>query len=90
MRPRINRRIHVAIAVEIPAVFDAAWMAPDGRAAVVATLNPAGMDLERWREQGIDEAFATSQLKVVDAYRRPKQAYGTVQRAFKALRGLSE
>jgi hypothetical protein len=45
-------------------------MAQDGRATAVATLNPAGMDLERWREQGIDEEFARSQLRVVDAYRR--------------------
>lgn len=45
-------------------------MAEDGRAVAVATLNPAGMDLETWRSQGIDEAFAEDQLKVVDAYRR--------------------
>ena len=45
-------------------------MAEDGRAVTVATLNPAGMDLEHWQEQGIDESFARAQLRVVDAYRR--------------------
>lgn len=45
-------------------------MAGDGRAVATATLNPAGMDLERWREQGIDEAFAELQLRVVGAYRK--------------------
>lgn len=44
-------------------------MAVDGRAATVATLNPAGMDLEAWREQGMTEEFATQQLRVVEAYR---------------------
>lgn len=45
-------------------------MAEDGRAAVLATLNPAGMDLERWAELGVDEAFAREQLRVVEAYGR--------------------
>jgi hypothetical protein len=45
-------------------------MAADGHAAALATLNPAGMDLEAWREQGVDEAFAARQLRVVEAYRR--------------------
>lgn len=45
-------------------------MALDGRAAALATLNPAGMDLEAWRDLGVDEAFAAQQLRVVDAYRR--------------------
>lgn len=45
-------------------------MAEDGRAVAVATLNPAGMDLDAWRSQGIDESFAEDQLRVVEAYRR--------------------
>lgn len=45
-------------------------MAETGRAAVLSTLNPAGMDLERWREQGVDEAFARQQLRIIEAYRR--------------------
>ncbi len=43
-------------------------MAVDGRARVLATLNPAGMDLEDWQGQGIDAGFAAQQLKVVGAY----------------------
>lgn len=43
-------------------------MAVDGRVRALTTLNPAGMDLEAWREQGIDPAFADKQLRVVDAY----------------------
>jgi predicted aconitase len=45
-------------------------MALDGRAATVATLNPAGMDLEAWAELGVDQGFAARQLRVVEAYRR--------------------
>jgi hypothetical protein len=41
-----------------------------GKVAVPAVLNPAGMDLHRWREMGIDESFAKKQLEVVEAYRR--------------------
>lgn len=41
-----------------------------GRVVVPSILNPAGMDLCRWREMGIDEAFASKQLEVVEAYRR--------------------
>ncbi len=48
-----------------------AWleeMAADGRARVLATLNPAGMDLEAWEAQGIAPEFAEQQLRVVAAY----------------------
>ncbi|OPY51706.1 MAG: hypothetical protein A4E51_01486 [Methanosaeta sp. PtaU1.Bin055] len=41
-----------------------------GKVAVPAVLNPAGMDLARWREMKIGENFAKKQLKVVAAYRR--------------------
>ncbi len=33
-----------------------------------ATLNPAGMDLGRWRSMGIPEAFAEKQLRLCKAY----------------------
>lgn len=42
----------------------------EARTRVRATLNPAGMDLERWREMGVSEVFAGRQLKVIEAYRR--------------------
>ena len=45
-------------------------MARDGRAKVLATLNPAGMDLEDWRDLGISEAFAAKQKKVIQTFAR--------------------
>lgn len=38
------------------------------RARVKTTLNPAGMDLENWRELGIDEEFAAKQERVIKAF----------------------
>ena len=38
------------------------------RARVNTTLNPAGMDLENWRELGIDEDFARKQELVISAF----------------------
>jgi len=47
------------------------WIAGlQGRVAVPSILNPAGMDLLRWREMGIDEGFAERQRAVVQAYER--------------------
>ena len=40
------------------------------RARIRATLNPAGMDLDLWREMGVPEAFAEKQLRVVQAFER--------------------
>jgi hypothetical protein len=37
---------------------------------VKATLNPAGMDLEKWRLMGIPESFAEKQLQVYEAFKR--------------------
>ncbi len=39
------------------------------RVQVPTSLNPAGMDLEGWRELGIPEAFAEKQLRIMDAFR---------------------
>ena len=33
-------------------------------------LNPAGMDLCRWKEMGIEEEFALKQQQTIEAYRR--------------------
>ena len=41
-----------------------------GRARVLTTLNPAGMDLENWRALGIDPEFAENQKRVLDAFAR--------------------
>jgi len=40
------------------------------RAQIRATLNPAGMDLERWREMAIPQSFAEKQLEVISAFER--------------------
>ncbi len=39
-----------------------------GRFRVKTTLNPAGMDLNKWKEMGIDEDFAKKQMEVVDVF----------------------
>lgn len=44
-------------------------MAADGgKARVLTTLNPAGMDIENWQALGIDSDFARDQQRVIDAY----------------------
>jgi predicted aconitase len=42
------------------------WAALGARACVPAFMNPAGMDLERWREMGIAPTFARQQQRVVE------------------------
>lgn len=37
---------------------------------IKATLNPAGMDLDRWREMDVPEKFAEGQKNIVDSFRR--------------------
>ncbi|MBE0697799.1 MAG: aconitase X catalytic domain-containing protein [Anaerolineaceae bacterium] len=39
-----------------------------GRARVLTTLNPAGMDVERWEEMGISPDFAAQQERVIAAF----------------------
>jgi predicted aconitase len=39
-----------------------------GKVAVPSILNPAGMDLECWKEMGISEDFAKKQEKIILAY----------------------
>ncbi len=41
--------------------------ASDGRFRIRTTLNPIGMDLERWREMGVDRAFREGQLRILRA-----------------------
>lgn len=45
-------------------------LAKDGRVKVLTTLNPAGMDLENWRQLGITPEFAEKQNLVIDAFQR--------------------
>lgn len=46
-----------------------AEMATDGRVKVKTTLNPAGMDMENWRNLAIDEKFAEKQKRVIEAFK---------------------
>lgn len=39
-----------------------------GKTRVLATLNPAGMDIQNWQKLGIPEDFAHKQLRVLDAF----------------------
>ena len=43
-------------------------MAEDGKARVLTTLNPAGIDRENWQALGINEEFAKNQIRVIDAF----------------------
>lgn len=45
-------------------------LAKDGKARVLTTLNPAGMDLVDWKKLGIPEDFAKKQLEVIAAFRK--------------------
>ncbi|HKM59599.1 MAG TPA: aconitase X catalytic domain-containing protein [Candidatus Bathyarchaeia archaeon] len=45
-------------------------LAKDGKVRVLTTLNPAGMDLENWRQLGISPEFAEKQNLVIDAFQR--------------------
>jgi predicted aconitase len=41
-----------------------------GRARVLTTLNPAGMDIDNWQSLGISPAFAENQQRVIEAFAR--------------------
>jgi len=42
----------------------------EAKVKVLTFLNPAGMDLEKWKEMGIDESFAKKQLAIIEAFRK--------------------
>lgn len=42
------------------------WASEGARVSVPAMMNPAGMDLQRWREMGIPREFARRQQEVVE------------------------
>ncbi len=42
----------------------------DAELKVPATLNPAGMDVERWREMGIEDDFYEKQMRVLKVFER--------------------
>ena len=45
-------------------------IAKEARVKVLTFLNPAGMDLENWREMGIDEEFAKKQVAIIEAFKK--------------------
>ncbi len=46
------------------------WAAEGASVRVPTTLNPAGMELERWQEMGISPDFARPQLIAISAFRQ--------------------
>lgn len=46
------------------------WSESGAQVSVPSTLNPAGMDLDRWQELGFHQDFAEKQKKVISAYQR--------------------
>jgi len=45
-------------------------LARDGKVRVLTTLNPAGMDMENWKNLGISPDFAEKQERVIDAFKK--------------------
>ena len=45
-------------------------LAQDTQVRVPSTLNPAGVDLEFWKELGFSEDFTRKQLRIVKAYQK--------------------
>ena len=45
-------------------------MSSDAKVSVRTTLNPAGMDLDRWSEMGVKPEFANKQRAIIGAYGR--------------------
>ncbi len=48
--------------------FLAEWAAQGAHVRVPTTLNPAGLDLDGWRELGFDADFADKQARVIQAF----------------------
>jgi predicted aconitase len=48
--------------------FLADWAQQGARVRVPTTLNPAGLDLERWQTLGFDADFAAKQARVIQAF----------------------
>jgi len=46
------------------------WAEQGAKVKVKSTLNPAGMDLEKWREMGVDEGYHARQLRIIKAFEK--------------------
>lgn len=44
--------------------------AKGAKVSVLTYINPAGIDLENWRELGFSEDFAANQMRIMDAFRK--------------------
>ncbi|HEC76019.1 MAG TPA: DUF521 domain-containing protein [Thermoplasmatales archaeon] len=42
----------------------------EAKVKVLTYLNPAGMDIENWREMGIDEEFAKKQIEIINSFKK--------------------
>ncbi|HEC77301.1 MAG TPA: DUF521 domain-containing protein [Thermoplasmatales archaeon] len=42
----------------------------EAKVKVLTYLNPAGMDIENWREMGIDEKFAKKQIEIINSFKK--------------------
>ncbi len=60
-----------------------------GSVAVPSILNPAGMDLCRWKEMGILEEFALKQHQTIEAYRRLGVAIDCTCTPYQIYEGLA-
>jgi predicted aconitase len=40
------------------------------KVSVLSTLNPCGMDRNKWAEMGIEKSFADKQFKIIEAYKK--------------------
>jgi predicted aconitase len=45
-------------------------MANTGRVRVPSTLNPAGVDLDHWKELGFSDSFTSRQLRIIESYHK--------------------
>jgi predicted aconitase len=46
------------------------WANNGANTRVPSTINPAGMDIERWKYFGVDRIFAEKQIRIVNAFKK--------------------
>ncbi|MDH5811355.1 MAG: aconitase X catalytic domain-containing protein [Candidatus Verstraetearchaeota archaeon] len=46
------------------------WADLGGKVRVKSTLNPAGMDLDKWKEMGIDDEYYQRQMRILKAFEK--------------------
>ena len=48
------------------------WAGEEAVARVLTTINPCGIDMKRWREFGVNKAYADKQTRIVNAFEKMK------------------